>query len=202
MKDALRSFVSRRPRGLDLLHRLHLLGPSSQTNARELGALREYATGRHKALEIGTYQGVSAAVVAEALSQEGTLYCVDPWPEEQGRSNPCWRIARRHLRRANVAQRVRILRGLTEQVYREIPDDLDFVFIDGDHSWEGIGTDWEIVAPRVVPRGIVCLHDVIVPADEPWRTPASVRFFNEVIARDPRFELLASVHSMAVVRKL
>ena len=74
----------RRPRVLNFLHWANLVGATSQTIPVELKALERHAAGAHQALEIGTYQGVSAARIAGALAPDGLLYCVDPWPKIDG----------------------------------------------------------------------------------------------------------------------
>jgi predicted O-methyltransferase YrrM len=155
-----------------------------------------------RALEIGTYQGVSAARIASVLAETGLLFCVDPWPETNGQPNPCWQICNRHLQRIGVQGRIRIVRGFSGQVEKQIPYNLDFAFIDGDHSWNGIATDWRIVAPRIKSGGVICLHDTVVPVDEPWRTLDSVRFYQEIISKDDNFILLEAVHSLSVLKKV
>ena len=190
----------RRPRLLNLLHRFYLAKPLSQTNEEELAVLSRYAAGKRKGLEIGTHEGVSAARITAAMA-DGVLYCVDPWPAAKGRENPCLLIAERHLRRSGLWERILILRGFSGQVRHLIPDGLDFVFIDGDHSWEGIKTDWQIVPPKVVRDGIVCLHDTLPPPEEPLRKLDSMRFFREVISQDKGFEVLEQICSLTVLRK-
>ena len=37
---------------------------------------------------------------------------------------------------------------------------LDFLFIDGDHSFAGVLKDWEMYSPLVAPGGIVAFHDI------------------------------------------
>jgi predicted O-methyltransferase YrrM len=37
---------------------------------------------------------------------------------------------------------------------------IDFLFIDGDHTYEGVGKDWEMYSPLVRPGGLVAFHDV------------------------------------------
>lgn len=37
---------------------------------------------------------------------------------------------------------------------------LDFLFIDGDHSYEGVKADFEAYAPLVRPGGLIALHDI------------------------------------------
>ena len=192
----------RRPRVLNQLHRVGLVRATSQTTVEELAALGRFAVGARTALEIGTYQGVSAACIAKVMAADSALYCVDPWPEVDGRPNPCWLICERHLRRVGRLENVRILRGRSADVEHLLPDSLDFVFVDGDHSWGGIETDWQILCRRLVTGGIVCLHDAVVPPDETWRQPDSVRFYQNIVAKDTSFEKLAVVHTLAVLRKV
>lgn len=49
------------------------------------------------------------------------------------------------------------------QVQAIFPDGLDFIFIDGDHSYEGVRQDWEMYAPLVRAGGCVAFHDLICP---------------------------------------
>jgi len=153
------------------------------------------------AVEIGTDEGVSAAYIARAIAAEGMLHCVDPWIEIRGTTNPSWCIAMRHLRRTRVMAKINIHRDFSQNVLDAIPAKLEFAFIDGDHSRKGIEIDWSWVAPRIEQGGIVCLHDSVTPASEPWRVLDSTRYFTEVIAQDPRFEVVETVHSLAVLRR-
>ena len=38
---------------------------------------------------------------------------------------------------------------------------VDFLFIDGDHSYEGVKQDFEMYSPLVRPGGIVAFHDIL-----------------------------------------
>jgi predicted O-methyltransferase YrrM len=38
---------------------------------------------------------------------------------------------------------------------------VDFLFIDGDHSYEGVKRDFELYAPLVRPGGLVAFHDIL-----------------------------------------
>jgi predicted O-methyltransferase YrrM len=190
-----------RPRILNQLHRLGLAGPTSQTGEQELAALSRYARGAKKAVEIGTYQGVSAVRIAESLTPDGILFCVDPWPGVNGKPDPCWLICERHLRRSKMRDRIKILRAFSAEIENQLPSNLDFAFIDGDHSWNGIETDWRIVSPRLACGAVICLHDSVTPAAAPWLQLDSIRFYHDVIAADERFEPLEIVQSMAVLRK-
>lgn len=164
--------------------------------------IEKYAAGKKLALEIGSYQGVSAARIAKAMAADGVLYCVDPWEAVNGNINPCYAIFQRHVRRAGLNGRIRVLQTRSTQADELLPDELDFVFIDGDHSWTGIEADWRLVGQKLRVGGVICLHDSFVPRDEPWRFLDSVRFYDEIIRNDRRFEVIDSIHSLAVVRRL
>jgi len=43
---------------------------------------------------------------------------------------------------------------------------VDFLFIDGDHSYLGVKNDWETYSPLVRPQGIVALHDILLNPHE------------------------------------
>jgi predicted O-methyltransferase YrrM len=38
---------------------------------------------------------------------------------------------------------------------------VDFLFIDGDHSYEGVARDFEMYAPLVAKGGVVAFHDIV-----------------------------------------
>lgn len=191
-----------RPRILNMLHAMGVAAPATQTIGVELEGLTRYALGKRVALEIGTFQGVSARVIAAALASDGRLHCIDPWDPIDGRENVTFTIAKRHFARNRVSNRIVFLQGTSVTMEKRIPSNLDFVFIDGDHSYEGLATDWAVVAQRVAPGGIVCLHDTTIPAAEPERQHGSVRYFEEVIRADPRFRHVETIHCMNVLQRL
>ena len=36
---------------------------------------------------------------------------------------------------------------------------IDFLHIDGDHTYEGVKLDWELYSPKVRPGGYITVHD-------------------------------------------
>jgi len=190
--------LKRRPRILNLLHLLKLIQPFSATNERELACLERHAAGKKLAVEIGTALGVAAMRIAGKLDPRGKLYCIDPFEEH----NPVAKICTRQLRRSGLSDRVVFIRGFSGQVAHQIPKECDFMFVDGDHSFDGLKTDWDIVQHCLTPGGIVCFHDTTIPREEPDRKFGSVQFFNEVIARHPDFQLLETCYSLNALKRL
>ena len=69
------------------------------------------------------------------------------------------RPARRHLRRRRLLRYVDLVQGDSSTVIRSLPGRFDVVFLDGDHSYEGVAADLDALAERVVRGGVVLFHD-------------------------------------------
>jgi predicted O-methyltransferase YrrM len=190
--------LRQRPRILNLLHLFHLIRPFSPTKEDELTCLAHHAKGKRLAVEIGTAFGVSAVRIAKALDSSGRLYCIDTFED----NNPVSKICQRELRRSRLADRVTFLRGLSAQMVDRVPKECDFFFVDGDHSYEGLKTDWNIVLNRLAVEGIACFHDTTVPPEEPDRNFGSVGYFADVIRKHSDFQLLETRYSLNVIRRL
>jgi predicted O-methyltransferase YrrM len=44
---------------------------------------------------------------------------------------------------------------------------VDFLFIDGDHTYEGVKKDYEMYSPLVKKGGLIAFHDICYHAQEP-----------------------------------
>jgi hypothetical protein len=86
--------------------------------------------------------------------------------------------------RFGVADQVRVHIMRSEEFFAGREERYGYVYIDGDHSYEGAGYDLEQALARLAPGGMVALHDVMVQ-DENF---GIARLYNEL---DPhRFEKL------------
>ena len=178
---------------------MNLDRPESQTTDEERKRIQFYATAKSKACEIGIFEGVNSARISLVLSEGGKLYSIDPF--FKGRLGISYEklIAHLHVKRTGNYPNVNWLRGSSHECASFVPDDLDFLFIDGDHSYEGISKDWEEYSCKIKLNGLVLLHDSF--AAENSRALGSHRFFEEVISKDERFEFVERVDSMAVIRR-
>jgi predicted O-methyltransferase YrrM len=183
-----------------LRHALGLDPAHTQTTAAERDCLRRQAAVARLAAEIGVYEGVSTRAIREAMPADGVLHAVDPF--FRGRLGICWGrvVARREIARSRGA-RVEFVERLSVEAAPLVPDGLDLLFIDADHRYEGLKADWEAWSPKLRAGGFALLHDTRVPPHDPSVAAlGSVRFFEEVIRHDPRFELVEQVDSLSVLR--
>ena len=192
--------------GASAIHALRcVLGldqPHTQTTQPERAALARWATGRRRAAEIGVYEGRTTRVIAEVLADNGELFAVDPF--FPGRLGICWGrvIARKYLAGSAYRSKVRWVEQLSHEAAPVVPDDLDFLFIDGDHSLQGIERDWTAWSGKLAMGGIVALHDTRVPPHNPRVADlGSHRYFESHIRHDHRFELVEQVDSLSIMRR-
>jgi cephalosporin hydroxylase len=117
-------------------------------------------------LEIGTHRGGTLYLWARMAQPDAILISIDlPGGKFGGGYSPFRTpIYRRfaqerqklHLMRANshhpstIAETKRLLSG----------HPVDLLFIDGDHTYEGVKKDWEMYSPLVRSGGLIVFHDV------------------------------------------
>ena len=105
-------------------------------------------------------------------------------------------IAHAHCRRSG-ATNVKFLRGLSHQMASAAPNDIDFLFVDGDHSYEAVVRDWNDWFPKVRNGGILALHDCLIAPNSP-QPLGSTRFYEEVLLSLPGIRLLETEGCLAV----
>ena len=176
--------------------------PHTQTTTRERASLAKHVLGKRRIVEIGVYEGVTTRTLADTLGRDAVLYAVDPFGG--GRVGICWNelIARRHAGGHLGLGKVIFVKAKSFEAARQLTGMFDFIFVDGDHSLEGITRDWHDWSPRVVEGGIVALHDTRPPAHDPSVADlGSCRYFASHIVADPRFALVEQVDSLSILRR-
>jgi predicted O-methyltransferase YrrM len=181
-----------------LLHRLSVWPADTQTTPAERARLAAHAAGRRRLVEIGVMHGATTRLLCEAMAPDAVLTAIDPFPRGRFGCSFEYAIARREVSRA-PARRVIWMRELSHHAVNRWTEAIDFLFIDGDHSWAGIDRDWTAWSPFVANGGVVLLHDSRVMTD---RVPLdSVKYTHDVILRDSRFTEIDAVDSLTVMRR-
>jgi len=109
-------------------------------------------------LEIGTATGGTLYLLARAAGRDARFATIDL--EQRYDPDVLKSFARDQ-------QRIELILGSSAEdstmarVRTFLPDRLDLLFIDGDHSYEGIRRDFERYAPLVRPGGVVIFHDIV-----------------------------------------
>lgn len=102
-------------------------------------------------VEIGRFSGGSTILLATAIGEKGKLISIDINPQDD--------IALQNiLNKLGIADRVKLLIGNSKEIVAG--DKYDFVFIDGDHSYEGAKKDHNKWGALVKVGGYIIHHDM------------------------------------------
>jgi predicted O-methyltransferase YrrM len=131
------------------------------------------------ALEIGAYLGASSCYLAAGLADRGgRLYCVDTWQNETMPDGERDTFAEFTANVRPVADRITTVRKRRQDV---VPSDVSapihLAFIDGDHGYDAVRCDFEIVARMIAAGGVVAFHDFGDP-----QFPGVTRVVGEALA--------------------
>jgi predicted O-methyltransferase YrrM len=114
-------------------------------------------------LEIGSYLGASTCYIAAGLAhRKGHLLCVDTWNNEtmpEGLRDTYLEFCRNidPIHQSIIA----IRKDSSKLDSQDIPQKVDLVFIDGDHSYEAVKKDFLIISNFISESGIVAFHDCL-----------------------------------------
>lgn len=138
----------------------------TETQARRLYAAAAAAGADGRVVEIGSFRGRSAVVLASAAAD---VVCIDPHagsdrgPQELAadadRGAADLEAFRANLARAGVADRVRHVRAFSDAALAEVPGPVDVLFVDGAHRFAPARADVVHWGGRVRTGGTMLVHD-------------------------------------------
>jgi predicted O-methyltransferase YrrM len=118
-------------------------------------------------LEIGTANGGTLFLLSRMVAGDATLISIDLRGGACGGGYATWRIPI-YKSFALPGQNLSLIRGDShtrktfDALHARLGDkQLDLLFIDGDHTYEGVKQDFETYSPLVAPGGVIAFHDVV-----------------------------------------
>jgi len=140
------------------------------------------ASKARRILEIGTFTGYSALVMAEGLPPSGKLITCDIDKKNT-------RIAKKFWRRSPHGRKIQLKIGPALQTLKKLKGPFDLAFIDADK--ENYIHYWEAIVPKINKGGILLVDNVLwsgrvlKPKDE---TDHAIADFNRHVLQDSRVE--------------
>ena len=157
-------------------------------------------TGAKRVLEVGTFTGYSAMMMASALPSRGLLYTLDRDPEAVA-------IAKKYFARVPYGDKIKTVMGDARETVKDIEGPIDMAFIDADK--EAYDLYYEATLNILRPGGIIVLDNMLwygkvldPPAGD--RDANAIVAMNKKINGDERVEnvLLTVRDGIQLVRKL
>lgn len=145
-----------------------LIPPRAMHSHDEAALLQRLAAGRRCVVELGVYEGGSAALLAGWVDAGAALHLVDPFGEHPDALPAGWGaleqatrrvVARAAARRGADAPQVHWHVALSQDLATGWTEPIDLLFIDGDHSEAGCRRDWDGFHRHVSGDGVVLIHD-------------------------------------------
>lgn len=182
----------------DLIDYTAALGPEARMQiAPEQGLLLTIlvrSLGVRRAVEVGTFTGMSSLAIARALAPGGTLLCCDVSEEWTARARRAWQ-------EAGVQDRIELRLAPAIETLRALPreEHLDFAFIDADKG--GYRGYFEELIVRMRPGGVIAVDNVfqdgrVVASRRPQAAAdghtdtAAIHEFNQALAADERITVV------------
>lgn len=120
-------------------------------------------------VEIGCFIGFSTQHFAQAVKELGfgSIISIDAfdWDVDAGRGlQNRQEVAEYYRNKADVTNIVTFIKGYSDQVYAKVKPDIvnkiDLLYIDGDHSIQGVFKDFNLYYNDVREGGYLILHDI------------------------------------------
>lgn len=134
-------------------------------------------------LEIGTAAGGTLFLLSRIASEHSTIISIDLPGGPFGGGYPFYKTPlyksfrdsgqQMYLIRANSHEKATM-----ERIKSNLKDNkIDVLFIDGDHTYEGVAKDFEIYSPFVRKNGIIAFHDIVESPQDGYGVP---KFWKEI----------------------
>lgn len=109
-------------------------------------------------VEIGSYLGASSLVMSRA-NKKATLYCIDTWNND-AMSEGHWDTMQAFSHNTRGCKNIVPVRMWSYEAADQVPDNIDLLFVDGDHSYDGVKKDIDLYFPKLKSGGVVAMHDI------------------------------------------
>lgn len=168
--------------------------------ARFLGMAAACAPRGGSIVEIGSFKGKSTVMLAKVAAHYGLgpIVAIDPHNFNSSelkahRTAPnasSYEEFLNNLRGAGVSAMVEVHRAYSSDIASSWSRPIRFLWIDGDHSYQGAKSDFDGFSRHIVPEGIVAFHDALHEFSGP------IRVFVEDVLRSDAFGAAGFVHSI------
>lgn len=172
-----------------------------EEEARFLGLIAACAPRSGTIFEIGSFKGKSTVMLAKVARHYGLgqVVAVDPHnfnsaELEEHRTVPgasSYKEFLNNLEAAGVSSQVEVHRAFSSEIAAAWNRPIRFLWIDGDHGYQGAKADFDGFIHHLIPEGIVAFHDALHAFSGP------IRVFVEDVLRSNQFGAAGFVHSIA-----
>ena len=171
---------------------------ATQVTQAELAMLLKHSRGAEILVELGCYEGATAVALARN-APGGQVHSIDPFYRGRiGLSYGYW-IARLEIWRKRV-RNIHLIQAFSYDAIKQFHSQIDFLFIDADHSREGVERDWSDWLPKLRTGGLIAMHDCRISSNSPIEL-GTMQFYRERLSKLDDIVELDAVDSLAIFQK-
>jgi predicted O-methyltransferase YrrM len=136
-------------------------------------------------VEIGSARGRSTCICALGCMEngKGKVYAIDPHKQNDwtdvGTSAHTLPFLRERLRLYDLEAQCEVIAATSRDAATGWHRPIDLLFIDGDHTYEGVRQDFELFRPWLTPDALVCFHDSSWEHEGKWERFKGESWFRE-----------------------
>lgn len=115
-----------------------------------------------KGVEIGVFRGSNSKSILKELNIK-MLYLIDIWKETKGYAESYYHHGESYkkvIKELGNYNNIKIIKNFSKIASKYVPF-IDFVYIDGDHSYKGVYEDLKTWYPKIKNKGIIAGHDIL-----------------------------------------
>lgn len=149
-------------------------------------------------VEIGSFKGKSTVALglgSKWISErKRPIYAIDPFTDNGLYHGDYFQAFQHNIQSLQLNNYVIPIKNYSHRAIAHCPALFSALFVDGDHSYNGVKLDIKLYAPRVVPGGIIAFHDYSVYPD--------VRRAVDELCDSKEYVYVCDYDSLRLIRKL
>lgn len=153
-------------------------------------------------VEVGSWKGESTIYLAKGseAGKKVKVYAIDPHtgsPIHRKWYGEVWTFDefKRNIKSAGVTDLVVPLVKTSEEAAKHFKEDVELVFVDGDHEYDSVKLDFDLWFPKLIEGGFIAFHDSVL-------TSGPQRVVEKCLYKSNRFRNIRVVGSITFAEKV
>jgi predicted O-methyltransferase YrrM len=150
-------------------------------------------------VEIGVLYGETSKVLAES-NPSIQVFGVDPMIPDSMNSDLIGNLNKIKENTKNC-QNFTLIKDYSFNVIKEWDKPFDYIFIDGDHTYEATKKDYEDWFPKLATGGLISFHDSTMNRGNIRYWPGPSKLADDMIKNDKRVQFIESIGRLTIFKK-
>ncbi len=180
---------------------LNIDQPVTQATLNERTSMLKYVKEAKAIAEIGVFEGFNTREFALHSPADTVVYAIDPFFKGALGISYGKLIALNNWKKKKI-NKIKLIQGFSADVSGFINEPLDFVFVDGDHTYDGVKKDFELYGEKLSDNGTIAFHDSrLFPQGWTQSDWGPVQLIDNIVRKDKKWKIVEEVDSTVFIKK-